>query len=257
MDNRAIVTAIDAGAYWRVVVGRGKGNILDRATLIALAGVFREARHTPALKAVTLEGAGEHFSYGASIHEHLPERVEDLLAASRELVDAMLDSDVVTIAVVRGQCLGGGLEVAALCHRVVAAGHATFGQPEISLGVFAPLASIVLPERIGRARAEDLCLTGRAIGAEEARAIGLVDELAPGDPWEAALAWMRRHFDPLSASSLGLAAKAIRLGWAARIRQELPALERLYLSELMRTADAVEGLRAFIEKRRPPLWVNR
>lgn len=176
-----------------------------------------------------------------------------MLAAIRQLALDMLESDVVLIAAVRGQCLGGGLEVASLCHRVVAGTDAVLGQPEIALGVFAPLASVILPERIRRADAEDLCLTGRSIGAEDARAIGLVDAVSEGDPMDAAVAWARTHFSARSASSLRLAVRAVRASFVARFQADLAVLERLYLDELMRSHDAVEGLQAFLEKR-PPAW---
>jgi cyclohexa-1,5-dienecarbonyl-CoA hydratase len=250
MADLVQVVSLDAGAFWRVTFGAAKGNILDRATLKALAAVFREARTAATLKAVCLEGAGPDFSYGASVQEHLPGEVPAMLADFRSLVLDVLDSGVIVAAAVRGQCLGGGLELAGVCHRIFASTDARLGQPEITLGVFAPLASIVLPARIGRAHGEDLCLTGRVIAAAEARTMGLVDDIAT-DPAEAALDWARAHFAGRSASSLRLAVRAIRADLSARIRTELPALEALYVNELMTTADAVEGLSAFLEKRRP------
>jgi cyclohexa-1,5-dienecarbonyl-CoA hydratase len=251
MSNRAIVTPHDDNAYWRVVIGGTKGNILDRAAMTALAGIFREAAEARTLKAICLEGDGAHFSFGASVQEHLPDQVEDMLAAFHELMDALFDSQVIVLAAVRGQCLGGAMELVTLCHRVFAGRDATFAQPEIALGVFAPLASIALPERIGRAHAEDLCLTGRSVSAVEAREMGLVDEAIDGDPWPAALEWARKHLGPKSAASLRFAVRAIRAGFVDRIRRDLPRAERLYLTEMMRTHDAVEGLHAFLEKRRP------
>jgi len=168
----------------------------------------------------------------------------------------LLDCHVTTIAAVRGRCLGGGLELVAICHRVFATTDAKFGQPEIALGVFPPLASIVLPERVGRARAEELCLSGRTMAAAEARDIGLVDELVDDDPAQAALGWASSKLLPHSASSLRFAVRAIRTSVANRIRAELPDLEKLYVQELMATADANEGIQAFLEKRRPN-WKNR
>lgn len=250
MADLVQVDSLDGGAFWRVAFGAAKGNILDRATMRALAAVFREARTVRMLKAVCLEGAGSDFSYGASVQEHLPGEVPAMLADFRGLVLDIMDSGVIVAAAVRGQCLGGGLELAGVCHRVFASADARLGQPEIALGVFAPLASIVLPARIGRAHGEDLCLTGRVISAAEARTMGLVDEIA-ADPAEAALAWARAHFAGRSASSLRLAVRAVRADLASRIRTELPALEALYVNELMTTADAVEGLTAFLDKRRP------
>lgn len=255
MPDVVRVDLVDDGAFWRVRFGASRGNVLDGATLQALSGVFTQARSSRALKAICLEGAGDDFSFGASIQEHLPAAVPAMLAALRTGVLDLLDSGVVVMAAVRGQCLGGGLELASVCHRIVATPTSTLGQPEIALGVFAPLGSIVLPVRIGRAHAEDLCLTGRSIPADEAQRIGLVDEIAD-DPTAAALAWARAHFSNRSASSLRLAVRAVRADLTARIRSELPKLERLYVEELMVTGDAVEGLQAFLEKR-APRWRNQ
>jgi cyclohexa-1,5-dienecarbonyl-CoA hydratase len=167
----------------------------------------------------------------------------------------MLDANVVTLAAVRGQCLGGGLELAAFCNRVFADEGARLGQPEIVLGVFAPVASSVLRERMGSGGAEDLLLSGRTIDAREAFRLGLVDEIH-GDPGEAAMAYARAHLMPHSASSLRRAVHAARLGFARRFQQDIQQLETLYLDNLMQTADASEGIHAFLEKR-APIWRNQ
>jgi cyclohexa-1,5-dienecarbonyl-CoA hydratase len=256
MPDLVTIAPVDDGAIWRVTFGGGKGNILDRPMLEALGGVFRDARASAPLKAIVLEGADRHFSFGASVQEHLPGSVAVMLADIRHMATDLLECQVIVLAAVRGQCLGGGLELASLCHRIFAAHDAKLGQPEIALGVFAPIASIVLPARVGRAHGEDLCLTGRIVSATEALAMGLVDEVTDGDPAEAAIAWARMHLASRSASSLRLAVKAVRADLAVRMRIELPALEHLYLDELMATHDAVEGLQAFVEKR-PPAWGHK
>ncbi|HEX6322834.1 MAG TPA: enoyl-CoA hydratase-related protein [Vicinamibacterales bacterium] len=255
MADMLSVSTIDGGAFWRVTIGGSKGNVLDGALMDALSQTFEQARRAPALKALVLEGAGQNFSYGASVAEHLPDQVERMFLRFGALLHALLDSDVAVLAAVRGQCLGGGLELVTLAHRIFASADAKFGQPEIALGVFPPAASVLLPERIGRAHAEDLCLTGRVIAAGEAQAMGLVDEIAD-DPAQAALAWARAHFAAKSASSLKRGVRAVRLGLRARLRLELPRVERLYLDDLMQTADASEGLHAFLEKRQP-VWSHR
>lgn len=247
------VEPMNDGAIWRVAIGGSKGNILDASLMDALTGTFRDAARSPHLKAICLEGQGPHFSFGASVPEHLPPHAGAMLARFHRLLLTMLDSVVPVLAAVRGQCLGGGLELVSLCHRVFATREACFGQPEIVLGVFAPIASVVLADRVGRGAADDLCLTGRAVSAEEALAMRLVDQLVDGDPVEAAIAWARTHLCTKSASSLRYAVRATRAGLRARLAAELPAMERLYLDDLMSTTDAVEGLRAFVE-RRPALW---
>ena len=244
------VETLEDGALWRVCLATPKANILDTTKIELLASLFERAAGERHLKAVLIDADGPHFSFGASVEEHLPGKFETLIPKFHALLGRMLDTSVVTLAAVRGQCLGGGLELASFCHRVFAAPGAQLGQPEIVLGVFAPVASVLLAERIGRGRAEDLCLSGRSLGAAEALRIGLVDELAE-DPTAAARAYAREHLLPRSASSLRLAARALREGFARRFRAELMRVESLYVNELMATRDAEEGLRAFLDKRAP------
>jgi cyclohexa-1,5-dienecarbonyl-CoA hydratase len=253
-DAPVRVEPTDEGALWRVVLGGSKGNILDGKAMAALKRVFEAAQRETGLRAVILEGEGKHFSFGASVQEHLPGQVAEMLASFREMLLALFDSHVTHLAAVRGQCLGGGLELVTCCHRIFASPGAKLGQPEIQLGVFAPVASLLLPERIGRGPAEDLCLTGRVVGAEEAARLGLVDVLAE-EPGEAAMAWAREHLLRHSAASLRFAVRAARSGLRQRLATGLEELERLYLDELMKTQDALEGLESFLEKR-PPAWKN-
>jgi len=253
-DGPVRLEALDDGAIWRVKLATPNANILDMEKTAALHEIFGRARNDKQLKAVLIEGEGPHFSFGASVEEHMPGKVEAMLSGFHGLFHRMLDASVPTLAVVRGQCLGGGLELAAFCHRVFAAPDAKLGQPEIALGVFAPVASVFLAERVGRSRAEDLCLSGRSLDAGEALRIGLVDDVSD-DPAAAALGYARAHLLPRSASSLRLAAGALRMGLAARFREDLRQVERLYVDELMRTDDAGEGLRSFLEKR-APVWTG-
>jgi cyclohexa-1,5-dienecarbonyl-CoA hydratase len=159
------------------------------------------------------------------------------------------------LVAVRGQCLGGGLEVAAAGHLIFAAPGAMLGQPEIKLAVFAPAASCLLPERIGQAQAEDLLYSGRSITADEALRIGLVTAVAE-DPDQAALDYFDQHLASVSASTLRFAVRAARGDAMQRIRAKIEFVEKMYLEELMATHDAVEGLTAFIAKR-PAQWQDR
>lgn len=244
------VSELHDGAVWRVVLDAPPGNVLDSVAIDGLTEVARRAAGSPRLKALVIEGEGEHFSYGASVPEHLPDRCADMLRRFHGLFGALLDARVPCVAVVRGRCLGGGLELAAFCQRIVAAPGALLGQPEVVLGVFAPAASLLLPERIGRPAAEELCLSGRLITADEALSLGLVDALDT-DPGAAAMAWIERQLLPRSAFALRHACAALRLDWGDRLRAGLARLEALYLDELMVGRDPAEGLTAFLEKRQP------
>ena len=242
------------GALWHVFLDTPKANILDATMVASLRAVFALAAETKDLKAVVIEGAGPHFSFGASVEEHRPREVKGMLRAFHGLFRDMAASAVTVLASVRGQCLGGGLELAAFAHRIFAAPDAKLGQPEIRLGVIAPAASVILPQRVGRAAAEDLCLTGRILDADAAHACGLVEEVVD-DPTGAAFAYAREHLLPHSAASLRRAVRAIRLAFDRRLHDDLDAVERLYLDDLMACADAVEGIEAFLEKRKP-VWRN-
>ena len=242
------------GGLLRLRLARPKANIVDAAMIAALRAALRDHLGLVQLRAVLLDAEGPHFSFGASVEEHLPESCAAMLHQLHALILQMIESPVPFMVAVKGQCLGGGLEVAAAGHLIFASPTASLGQPEIKLAVFAPAASCLLPERIGQARAEDLLFSGRSISAEEAHRIGLVEVLAE-DPEQAALAYFDEHFAPRSASSLRFAVRAARLGVNERIRTKLAAVERLYLDELMATHDAVEGLTAFLAKR-PAVWTD-
>jgi cyclohexa-1,5-dienecarbonyl-CoA hydratase len=178
----------------------------------------------------------------------MPDTFKGMLAALHQLVLRMVAYPVPILVSIKGQCLGGGLEVAAAGHLLFAAPDAKFGQPEIVLGVFAPAASCLLPERMQRAAAEDLLYSGRSIGAEEALRTGLLNAVTD-DPEAAALAWFDAYAAKHSASSLRFAVAAARLDMVERVRSKLASLERLYIDGLMSTRDAVEGLTAFLDKR--------
>jgi cyclohexa-1,5-dienecarbonyl-CoA hydratase len=243
------------GTLLRLVLDRPKGNVLDAAMVSALRAEVGAARADPQVRALLIEGEGKHFSFGASVDEHRKENVAAMLATFHGLFRDLDGCGKVVLAAVRGQCLGGGLELAAFCHRVFAAPDAQLGCPEIKLGVFAPIGSIVLPLRVGPGRAADLLLTGRSLEAEQALAWGLVDELA-ADPGAAAIAWHRTNLAPLSGVAVAHAARAVRHAFSRELRASIDALEDQYLDELVATHDANEGIAAFIEKR-TPAWTHR
>jgi cyclohexa-1,5-dienecarbonyl-CoA hydratase len=243
------------GALLRLRLARPKANLIDAAMIAALHAAFEAHRSNPGLLAALVDHEGPHFSFGASVEEHLPARCEEMLRSLHALLGLMLEWPRPILVAVRGQCLGGGLELAAAGSLIVAAPDAQLGQPELKLGVFAPAASVLLPLRIAQARAEDLLLSGRSISAAQAAAWGLVNEVAD-DPAAAALSYFETHLSGKSAASLALAMRAGREPFAELARARLDVVEALYLEKLMVTRDANEGLNAFIEKRQPK-WEHR
>ena len=234
-----------------------KGNIITGAMVEALRGALEGIANNPALKLVTFEGAGADFSFGASVPEHAPDRIGEILPEMHHLIDDLLELPVVTAAVVRGRCLGGGFELALTCDFIFAAEDSVFGLPEIALGVFPPAACVLLPLRVGASVATRAILTGENIVARDWHSAGLVTLLAPAHELNDAVdSWVANHLASRSAAALRHAAAGARMGVLTRVRETLPALEQLYLNELMRTHDAVEGIAAFIE-RRPPVWTDR
>ena len=242
------------GRLLRLRLNRPTANLVDAAMIAALDQALAHLGNAE-LGAVLIDAEGPHFSFGASVEEHMPNQCAAMLAGLHRLILRMIESPVPLLVAVRGQCLGGGLELALATHLMFVAPDAKLGQPEMKLGVLAPAASCMLPELLGPQRALDLLVSGRSIAGAQAAAIGLAHEAA-ADPERAALAYFEEHLRPKSASSLRLAVKAARLDYVARVREKLRAVERLYIDELMATHDAVAGLEAFIAKRAPQ-WLHR
>lgn len=243
------------GRLLRLTLSRPKANIVDAEMIGLLQTALDDHLADPGLLAVLIDADGPHFSFGASVEEHLPEQCAAMLGKLHRLVLTLVESPLPVLAAVRGMCLGGGLEVVLGASRIFASADAGFAQPEIKLGVFAPAASCLLPERIGRAHAEDLLFTGRTVEAARALEIGLVDALSD-DPVDAALDYFDTHLAAISGFSLRQAVKAARFDFAARIRERIERVERQYLDGLMAGRDPVEGLTAFIDKR-TATWEHR
>jgi cyclohexa-1,5-dienecarbonyl-CoA hydratase len=243
------------GALQRLRLARPKANLIDAEMIAALSAALAEARRHRDLRGVLLDAAGPHFSFGASVEEHLRDRCAAMLSSLHALLVAMVEFPAPILVAVQGQCLGGGLEVALAGGMIFAAADAKLGQPEMKLGVFAPAASCFLPWRMAPSAACDLLLSGRSVGAEEARQMGLVDAVA-ADPAAAALAYFDEHLAPKSAAAIACALAAARGAYIPEIRRRLAEVERLYLDTLMQTHDANEGLAAFLAKR-PAHWEHR
>jgi cyclohexa-1,5-dienecarbonyl-CoA hydratase len=203
----------------------------------------------------SLEGS-RAFSAGVSVEEHQPETVYQMLESFHNVFRTLEQLAKPSIAIVEGAALGGGCELIAGCDIVISSPRARFGQPEIKLGVFPPVAAVLLPRIMGERRARELLLTGEIFDAREALRTGLVSHVVESERLEAKLQEILARLRELSAPALEMARRAMD---TARGRPFLEALERvedLYLNELMKTEDAHEGVKAFMEKRRPD-WRNR
>lgn len=241
------------GTVMRLSLDNGKGNVLDHVLISRLREALEDADGDARLRAVIIDATGKDFCWGASVEEHRPEKCATMLGALHGLILKMVDLPLPVLVAVHGRCLGGGLELALAGSRIFAHPGATFGQPEVKLGVFAPAASALLAERVGHAAAEDMLLTGRTLSAEEAHRLGLVDALCePAHaPVERALEYAHQNLLEQSRSALRFAARAARQHRSEALHARLRELEKLYLNELMQTPDAKEGIAAFLEKRTP------
>lgn len=240
------------GALLRLRLARPKANIVDAAMIAALRAAFAAHRGKAGLLAALLDAEGPHFSFGASVEEHLPATCAAMLSGLHAMVVEMLEWPAPILVAVRGQCLGGGLELAMAGSQIFVAEDAKLGQPEIQLGVFAPAASCLLPPRVGQGIAEDLLLSGRSIDAAESVRIGLAAGVS-ADPEAAALDYFEKYFSKRSAAALAVAVAAVRGSYAPEVKRRLAEVERLYNERLIKTRDANEGLNAFMAKR-PPKW---
>jgi cyclohexa-1,5-dienecarbonyl-CoA hydratase len=241
------------GARW-ITLDRPPVNVLDIATIEALAAALAPLTDRRDLKAVVLRSAiPRTFSAGVDVRDHTRERVTTMLPAFHGVfrqLDALAQA---TIAAVDGTCLGGGCELAAFCDVALATPRSVFGQPEIDVGCFPPLASVVLPRIAPRAAAE-LILTGAPIGAGEAARVGLISRVV--EDLDAETRRLVRLLAGKSAAVLALTRRALRDGGRGPFADALTRVERLYVDALVPTEDMEEGVRAFMEKR-PPKWKDR
>jgi len=233
-------------------------NILNIAMMREIGDALAECGHQNDLVAIVFQAAKEcrAFSAGVAVEEHVPETIYQMLDSFHGIFRSLELIARPTIAVVDGAALGGGCEVVAGCDIVIASERARFGQPEIKLGVFPPVAAILLPLAIGEKRARELILTGELIGAAEAGHWGLVNHVVPVAHLETKTREIVARLRELSGSALEFTRRALDMGRARTLDEALKESENIYLNELMKTSDAIEGIKAFMEKRKP-VWRNR
>ena len=229
-------------------------NVVNIAALNEMCAALESAAGDSSLRLLILRAEGKMFSAGVDVADHTADKVGEMIPLFDRVCAALADFPIPTLAVVHGHALGGGCELVLCCDLVVAADSARLGQPEIKLATVAPVAALRLPGLIGYRRAAEMLFTGEAVNAAEAAHIGLVNRVVPASELDQVVDQYASKFRALSAPALRICKRAARLG--ARGWANLPAIEKLYLDELMTTEDALEGVNSFIEKR-APVWKHK
>jgi cyclohexa-1,5-dienecarbonyl-CoA hydratase len=244
------------GPVARLTLQRPEHNLLNEQMLRELAAGIAMVADNSAVRLIVLDAAGKVFSAGVDIGEYTVERAFPMLDAFHAACIAMVEAPKPVLVIVDGAAIGGGAELVAYGDLVVATPHARFALPEITIGMFPPLASTMLPHLVGPKRALELVLTGEAISAERARDLGLVNRLVPEAQLQAAVNDLIGKITAQSGAVLGMAKRAILSGMGMSLRDSLQNSMNIFLNELYRLEDSQEGLRALLEKRQPQ-WKNR
>ena len=231
-------------------------NVIDITMMRELSQTLADFEARPDITFVVIKGGGRAFSSGVDIKAHVPEQVREMLTSFHGVIRALVASSKVTIAAVHGTCLGGGAELASVCDIVYTARDATWGFPEIKLGCFPPVAAVVLPALVGHKRATELILTGRQISGEEAVAIGLATRAVRMEELEGLVLEKLAELQQHSTVALAHAKKSLHVWDAIHFDKGLARAEKIYLDELVSTADAREGIMAFLGKRSPE-WTGK
>ena len=242
----------------RLTLNKPPLNVLDIAMMREINTALEEVGTDPSVKVVVLEAAegSKAFSAGVDISDHTADKVGEMIEVFHRIFRLLDGLEVPTVAVVGGAALGGGCEVVLFCDMIVASEKASFGQPEIQVGVFPPIAAVALPGIIGPKKAMEMVLIGDRIRADEALRLGLVNQVVPPEELQAAADEFVGKLTKLSGAVLRVTKQAVRVGSAGSFADGLAAVEGLYLGPLMETEDAHEGLAAFMEKR-SPVWKDR
>jgi cyclohexa-1,5-dienecarbonyl-CoA hydratase len=244
------------GAVARIELRNPPLNVIDIAMMEELGRSLTGMEARSDISVIVLSGAGKAFSGGVDVAAHTPDKIEEMLAKFHGVIRALVASTKVTVASVHGLCLGGGAELAMVCDLVYTIDDAEWGFPEIRLACFPPVACTALAALIGQKRAAEMILTGRSITGREAAAIGLVTHAVDEKQLDSAVQTATAQLLRLSPSALRVAKKASYAWDAMHFDKGLARAEKIYFDDLMKTADAHEGIRAFLEKRSPK-WTRK
>ena len=233
----------------RIALHHAPLNVIDILMMKKLSQTLAEIELRADVSTLVLSGEGKTFSVGVDVAAHTPDKVEEMLAKFHAVIRALVATKKVTIAAVHGHCLGGGAELAMVCDVVYTIESAQWGFPEIKLGCYPPVACTVLAALVGQKHAAELILTGRSMSGKEAAEIGLANHAVPAEKLAGAVDECLGHLRKLSPATLALAKKALYAWDSMHFDEGLARAEKIYLEDLMTTADAQEGIRAFMEKR--------
>jgi len=239
-----------------ITLNRPPVNILNIAMMGEINHCLESWQGQKDLKVVLFNAKGKCFSAGVDVGEHMGDLAPKMIGEFHKMFRLMDSLGVMTAASIFSSCLGGGCELAVFCDLVIAAQNSKIGQPEIQVGGFRPIAAYIMPRIIGRKDALELILSGKIISAAEAKQMGLINKVVPEQELETETAAFVKPYLRLSAEVLRKTKKAITAGLRDDLEPALSAIEDIYLNELMKTADAQEGLKAFLEKRKPA-WQNQ
>jgi len=226
-------------------------NILTMAMMREIIEAVKEVSVDKNLRALVFRSEGKHFSAGADVAEHTADKVNEMISVFGDMFRAIAKVSAVTVAAVDGSALGGGCELAIFCDLVLASDRAKFGQPEIQVGVFAPVAVVIFPYLIGRNRALELLLTGKVITAPEAEQMGLINHVFPVEAFQEKVDQFLLTLTSLSAPVIAVTKRTLDKCMYLPVMQAFRKADEIYFTDLMTTHDANEGLAAFLEKRRP------
>lgn len=244
------------GAVARIELRNPPLNVIDIAMMEELARSLADLEARADVSVFVLRGAGKAFSAGVDIAAHTPDRVEEMLAKFHAVIRALVASTKVTIASVHGLCLGGGAELAMVCDLAYTSVEAEWGFPEIHLACFPPVACTALAALVGQKRAAEMILTGSSTTGREAAESGLVTRAVDEKLLDSAVQTAVAQLQRLSPAALRVAKKASYAWDSMHFDKGLARAEKIYFDDLMKTADAHEGIRAFLEKRAPK-WTGK
>ena len=257
MADFRFISYEDQGDTLRIAINRPPHNVLDIVTMEEMNSALDLAMENTTAKVLVIAGKGEKiFSSGVDVLDHTPDKAAKMIDVFHGILKRLMQVSIPTVAAVHGAALGGGCELAIACDMVLASENAKLGQPEIKLGVFPPIAAILLPRQVPMTKVMELLLGGGTIDAREAHRIGLVNAVFPKESFAADTAKFLEQFTSLSRMALIHTKRAVKEAATRPFYEALFHVEQHYLKDLMATEDAKEGLNSFMEKRKP-VWKNK